>query len=124
MKKAERYALDGRINEFLTDRRMSDGGWAPVTERDLEQLYTIMMRIIEMKWGPDPDGDRPINWKIIDRTRFWPMHYVPVPYEHKAKDDLALEHLFAVATNANIANEELSTALRVLQDKLRKKLKA
>jgi hypothetical protein len=121
MSRRGRSALDKLIDKFLAESRKSDGGWAPVTERDLGQLYIIVEKIIGMKWGQDPDGDLPIEWKIIDRTRFERLHYFPVPYEHKAKDELALEHLSTVVTNANIANDELSTTLRVLQNKLREK---
>ena len=124
MSSRERSALDKRINEFLTDRRMGDGGWAPVTERDLNQLCAIIDWLIKMKWETDPDGDFPINWKVIDRTRFEPMHYHPVPYEHKARDDAALaDRLSTVLTNADIATHALSMSLRVLQDKLREKPK-
>lgn len=121
--KRERKVLSNLINKFLAERRKSDGGYAPVTETDLEQLHAIINRLITLKWGPDPDGDWPINWHIIDRTRFEPMHYAPVPYEHMATGEAALERLNTVLLNANIANRELDVTLRILQNILREKAK-
>lgn len=37
------------------------------------------------KFGVDADGDCPVNVLVIDRTKYEPMHYSPVPYEHLAK---------------------------------------
>ena len=122
MSRRGRSALDKLIDKFLAERRKSDGGWAPVTERDLGQLYIIVEKIIGMKWGQDPDGDLPIEWKIIDRTRFERLHYFPVPYEHKMKSDSELaDRLSTVMTNADLATHELAMSLRVLQNKLREK---
>jgi hypothetical protein len=115
MRKTERKALAGLIDRFLAERRESDGGYAPVTESDLNKLYAIISRLVRMKWGMDPDGDRPIEWKLIDRTRFERMHYVPIPYEHKAKGEAVFDRLHFVALNASIANRDLDTTLKLLE---------
>jgi predicted RNA-binding Zn-ribbon protein involved in translation (DUF1610 family) len=119
MRARERKVLSGLIDKFLAEKRVSDGGLAPVTEEDIVQLHVILNRIIRMKWGADPDGDWPINWQLIDRTRFEPMHYRPVPYEHEAEGVARLERLNIVLLNANIANRELDVTLRILQAQLR-----
>lgn len=124
MRERERKVLNKLVDKFLAERRVSDGGWAPVTERDLEQLCAIIDRIIRAKWGKDSDGDLPVEWWLIDRTRFQRMHYAPVPYGDEAKDELALERLNLVLMNANIANRELDVTLRILQNRLREKPKS
>lgn len=110
------------IDEFLAVRRESDGGYAPVTEKDLEQLDTIIYKLIGMKWAMDPDGDLPIDFKIIDRTRFEPMHYDPVPYQHKTEDDPLAQRgrLAILMMNAHIALEALDTQMRIEWHKKRK----
>lgn len=77
---------DVRVNieQFLKERRHSTGGWAPVTDEDMDQLHTVIHTLIAAKWGADPDGDRPINYILIDRTKYRPMHFVPLPYGRKA----------------------------------------
>lgn len=122
MSKRDRTALAKSIDEFLTERRKSDGGYAPVTELDFNQLCTIIDRIVKMKWSKDPDGDLPIEVEVIDRTRFEPMHYAPVPYEHEVKNALEQgQRLSIVLMNSQIASRELDITLRNLQFKLRKK---
>lgn len=124
MTKHELKVLNNLIADFLAERRKSDGGFAPVTEQDLNQLCSIMEKLTGMKWGRDADGDLPIDWEIIDRTRFERMHFQPVPYQHKAQNELAAnEHLNAVVLNARIANDELNTTLKLIQLELRSKTK-
>ena len=107
----KRVKLNVLIEDFLSERRKSDGGWAPVTESDFRQLCAIIDRILELKWGRDADGDLPIEYKIIDRKQFERMHYVPVPYQHKD----AAEHLEAVIMNAQMATDALSATLRIIR---------
>jgi len=122
MRKREREALDRLIDRFLAERRESDaGGWAPVTLADIERLHIILNKIIRMKWGADPDGDRPINWQLIDRTKFEPMHYDPVPYEHQVEGAAKFERLGIVMRNARLANSELDTTLRLMQHDIQMK---
>jgi len=109
----QRKTLDRLIDRFLAEKRKSDGGYAPVTEQDWSQLNEIIDTLVMLKWSPDPDGDWPIDWKLIDRTQYEPMHYHPVPYDHKTV--AKLERLSTVAMNATIATDELNTSIRLLQ---------
>ena len=36
-----------------------------------------------MKYESDADGDLPVEVTVVDRNRFNPLHYLPVPYRHK-----------------------------------------
>lgn len=107
--------LQTLIELFLSERRESDGGWAPVTKKDFDCLVAILGTLIAEKWAPDPDGDRPINYKLIDRTRFEPEHYFSLPYLHNIeKDPVAMEeYIDLAATNVKIALERLDLVLKM-----------
>ncbi len=89
------------IEKFLKERRESTGGWAPVTDEDMELFHEVIYSLIEAKWGADPDGDRPVQYKLIDRTKCWPLHFRPVPYGHKRGS--REEEFEAAMTNLSIA---------------------
>lgn len=108
--------LQEKIDAFLTTKRKTSGGYAPVTGKDLDQLLGIIQYLFEAKWERDPDGDLPLEFKLIDRTRFEPMHFMPVPYmglkSSPEQMEAALEmHIF----NLNIAHERFSGAYRILE---------
>lgn len=111
---ATRRSLANRIEKFLRERRHSDGGYAPVTESDFKQLDAILYQLIELKFARDPDGDLPINYKLINRNIFQPDHYWLVRYEHKAKtpeeQDAILEDLLG---NLKTATEAVDRFLRI-----------
>jgi len=112
------------LKEFLSEHRESkDSGFAPVTEQDMQQLYELMHAIVTAKWSPDCDGDRPINFDIIDRTRFEPMHWAKTPYRHHAEcmenrmaaNRLLEDILDSCVTNVRTAAARLDTEIRVRQ---------
>ena len=78
--------LNTLITEFLKERRESDyGGWPPVTDADMQQLYAILNKLIELKWEADPDGDRPIDYIIVNRKTHEHIYWWPVEYYNKQK---------------------------------------
>jgi len=71
------------IDNFLKEKRGSDGGWAKVTDEDISKLKNIVWKLIKEKCEPDPDGDYPIQYKIINRRKYERDHYLLIPYlEH------------------------------------------
>ncbi len=103
-----RSELDEKLIIFLQNRRTSAGGYAKVETKDLSLLRDVIQQLLLEKFEVDPDGDLPINVKIIDRTMFEPIHYQPVPYYHKAIDALAkTDRLKVLATNLKIAANSL-----------------
>jgi len=60
--------LEALIGLFLSERRESDGGYAPVEPEDWDQLHKIINCLINAKWMADPDGDRPINYRLVNRN--------------------------------------------------------
>jgi len=109
--KGGREALDELLDAFLEARRESKGGWAPVVDGDVSDLYGIVREIVELKWGPDEDGDRPIDVHLIDRTRFEPSHFLRVPYDLDRGRNPRLK-LEAVLANLQTAAEALDRELR------------
>lgn len=119
MKKVTKKVLE-KIEAFLNERRVSDGGFAPVTDKDMEQLHEVMYALVEAKWGSDPDGDRPLNYILIDRTKYWPMHYQPVLYAHNCcQDEERRESLRQKMANIRTAAEDVDRHLHI--DELREK---
>jgi hypothetical protein len=99
--------LSQRIKTFLKERRESDGGWAPVTDEDMEQFHAVIYALIEAKWGADPDGDRPIDYILIDRTKYRPMDFFPLPYGHRTGK--REEEFDNAMTNLSMAMEAIRT---------------
>lgn len=96
------------IEKFLKERRESNGGgWAPVTDEDMELFHAVLYSLIEAKWGADADGDRPMEYKLIDRTQYRPLHYFPIPYGHK--DGKREEEFDNTITNLSMAMESVRT---------------
>ena len=57
------------------------------------------------------DGALSINWVIIDRTRYEPLHYFPVPYTASKSQEEFMEAINCASANANIANDRLRQLL-------------
>lgn len=121
-----RKNLSNKIERFLGERRRSTVGLAEVKPEDVEELCVIIMALIEAKFERDPDGDLPVEFKLVDRTRFEPMHFEPVPYLGLArcdnltpdqKQDILDIHMM----NLSIAHERLSSAHRILKHERREK---
>jgi hypothetical protein len=115
---AEIKALLDGVEKFIRNRRPRvDSGYAPVKDGDITELSMILQAIIEAKWDADVDGDYPINWKFIDRTKCEPMHFRAVPYKHECKTlEEAQCVLDALLTNVNVAVHNLEIWSRVQRD--------
>lgn len=92
-----------KIDDFMKDKRKSNGGYAEVRDKDIIKLSEIIREICEAKYEKDPDGDIPINWDILDRTKYEPLDLLQVPYSHKDKDG----HFKAVVSNLTYFSERL-----------------
>jgi hypothetical protein len=109
-------ALQAKIAAFLEKRTPAGdgGGWATVRPEEVEELHAIMAAIVALKYQGDADGDLPINWVLIDRTRFEPLHFAPVPYHHKATTAEEREEVFdATLFNLQIASDRVYTTLKI-----------
>lgn len=111
--------LKDMIEGFLAERRESDGGYAPVTDLDMEQLYTIMDMLLDRKFGEDPDGDLPIEYKLINRNLYFGMHYRPIPYSLDAGPESALDIHQAITLNFGLATDDMVRYHRKFEGVLR-----
>ena len=101
------------IDTFLSERRESDGGWAPVEPQDMEQLTEILHALIAAKWGADPDGDRPVEHVLVDRTRYEGNYFFNLPYWNEAQSEQEHESILQYhMTNTRIAIGGLDRTLR------------
>ena len=109
-------SLNKMLAEFLKHRSKSKrGGWAEVAEGDVEKLYSIIIRILEMKYQRDCDNSLPVEVGLVDRTKFERSHYLNIPYEHLAKsDEERMEILSLLNTNARIASNGLDRHVKML----------
>jgi hypothetical protein len=91
---------------------------------DQDKLAAFADKVYEMarkEFGTCDEGKiNKVSVMLVDRSRCWPMHYFPVPYDHKAKTaeekERILDHLL---TNAKIATDELHTHMKIMQDERR-----
>ncbi len=108
--------LTKMLEAFLKKKSESQNGcFAKVGENDLQDLCKIISRILELKYEKDADGDIPVDFRLVDRTRFERLHYIPVPYEHQAKNDK--EHMDILSTlnlNLLIASQGIDRHIRIL----------
>ena len=109
-------SLNKMLAEFLKHRSKSKNGcWAEVSEGDVEKLYSIIVRILEMKYQRDCDNSLPVEVDLVDRTKFERSHYFKIPYEHLAKsDEERMEILSLLNTNSRIASGGLDRHVKML----------
>ncbi|KKN96814.1 hypothetical protein LCGC14_0164580 [marine sediment metagenome] len=115
--KAQRAKVAKALNKLLAERRISDGGYAPATEQDIDQIHVLFCTIIEAKWGSDPDGDLPVEYKLINRHTEERLHYYPIPYGHRLKDFEAMRNRVSLLmANLDMAQEAVSKMMRGFMD--------
>lgn len=112
----KKKTLKAMLDDFMKTRSKCDGsGWAPVAEDDIEKLGKIILRILEEKYERDCDGSIPVEFDLVDRTRFERMHYFKIPYEHKAKtNDERMRILSLLNSNVHNAARALDQHVRTL----------
>ena len=110
MTRATRTALDSKIDAFLKERRSSrGGGWAEVTQEDIQDLDEIIYLLVDLKSGLDSDGDQTIQWSLVNRRVQEGCPFRAPPYSH---DDIE-SHLAEVELNFEIALERYQIARRL-----------
>ena len=102
------------IDKFCEIPSLSEGGWAKVDEKDILHLGEIIHTIIRAKYDSDQDGDYPINYNLIDRTKYEPHYYREVPYSHEVKNEEENRfRLECLMDNLQIATERLNSFLKL-----------
>lgn len=121
---ASRYTvfLD-RVKQFVENQSVSlDGGWPVVTEADMKEMNELVQKLIELRFDEDCDGDLPVRFQIIDRTRYEAMHYYPLKHEHQAEsmeDFMRIMHMAQM--NLSIAHDDFNRLWRILEYRTKEK---
>ncbi len=115
-----------RLEAFLKEQRTEDDyggdGYANPQEGDESELYDIIDGIIRLKFKPSWEGVLSFQTKLIDVTKYKPMHFFPIYMSIRGEADGPEEYLkslkdslgFAI-TNVNIAAKELDTIHRLIE---------
>lgn len=99
-----------KVAKFAEERRESDGGWAPVTEDDMDQLRYIIDALLLLKFAEAPTVICQSTTFLVDRTKYEPMHYEPLPYKTEAS---FVERLNIAMMNAEIAQDRARQIVRL-----------
>ena len=94
------------------------GAWPEkISDGKIDALWDDITEVLDKHFDRDSDGDYPVNIHLVDRTEYGPLHYQPVPYDHK---DTPIEQCLELALlNLHIAMEEFNrlTRVKALRDK-------
>ena len=89
--------LQNRIESFLSEKRKSSGGWAEITDGDVAALSVIIDQLIKLKCEPDPDGDYPINFALVNRrVGRWPFKPITISYDLDSQD---IQYFLSIITD-------------------------
>ncbi len=80
-----------------------------VDKAELEKVYEDIHQLLQERFGNDDSDDPNVEFILINRERYWPMHYRPVPYDHK-EPRLALE---MALMNLSIASDAVDVMLKM-----------
>lgn len=110
--------LAKKIEAYLATRvKSQNGDWAEVTDKDLNTLYEIISGLIHAKYAPDADGDIPIEFRLIDRTKTRRLNYRPVPYDLPGRGELTPEQeaevMEVLLFNLGIATQDVNNRLHI-----------
>lgn len=109
-------SLKTMLADFLKHRsKCENSGWPVVADADIEELYAIVGKLLEMKYEKDCDGSLPVEVSFVDRTKFERSHYFNIPYEFKAKtNEERMEILSRLNTNVHMAANALDMHVKML----------
>lgn len=99
------------MEQFLEERReVGKSGWAEITEDDIAKLDKVLTALIDAKCAPDADGDRPIEFRLIDRTREMMPSFQAMPFRRDVGEERFLEHAHY---NLAVAYSQFDTAYSI-----------
>lgn len=111
-RRAQVESLRDKISVFLIERRLSKGGgYAEVTDKDIQDLYEIIEDLVDLKCDRDGSWELPIEVQLINRRTHQRSHYEAVPYSHQDIEG----HISRAELNFDIAFEAYKTARKVAE---------
>lgn len=87
-RKVRKAALLERLDTYLDTfiEQGQGGGWPDITDQDVEDYSAIMQEIMALKFSRDCDGDRVLNYHIVNRRKARLVSYA-VPHSHLYDDE-------------------------------------
>lgn len=108
--------LEQKIDKFLSEKRLSHGGYSEVTKDDMVQLRNIIDDLLEIKWQRDPDGDLPVEFTVMDKTTYRIPDYWPIRHYRSDNTDKELfESLRIAGYNLSLAHGDLEVILSMIR---------
>jgi|SRR5271157_2030389 len=122
MRKYDLLNAQKAFENFLAHYRESHGAYATVYKEDEDRLILLLNALRKAKFETDPDGDYPIEFRVINRHNYERMNFLPQPYTYQAKttEDF-VRCVEAAKANVNMATSHLDLALDALTRHLNEK---
>lgn len=104
--------LRNRIEAWLAKPQQLSirNGFADVSSGDVEELDDLIRALVKYRYAPDPDGDRPILWSLLN----WRTHEIPpfflLPKDTRTNHDRRLK---IAASNVNAASIQLNHVVKM-----------
>lgn len=106
-------SLANKIDRFLKERRKNGEGYAPVTHKDIQILYEIIQKLIDLKC---PNSTPTIDFELRNLKYQDPICFLPTKrIEHAADNSEYIRILGIHTSNANIAVERIDRLVRGFQ---------
>lgn len=92
-----------------------------VDEKKFKKAEEYIRKYLLKTFGTDSSNDPNVEFILVNREQYWPMHYAPVPYGHKPYANLSeeetLEHCANMShMNMSIAQENFRSSFEILRD--------
>lgn len=111
--------LQNMIDGFLFNKRKSKGGWAEINQDDMILLERIIQKLIDGKCEADPYGDRPIEFKLVNRHIHERIQFQIVPNRNKYPEQFVITTL----NNLQAVSESLRSVSFITRELLEAKKK-
>lgn len=106
------------VDEFLAERRKTDGGWAEITPEDVRMLDRLVRLLVDAKCEKDTEGDWPIEWIIVNRRIERMPYFRPVPCSDSALEDKVskiLSNLYTAHAEIRYIEYEVKEAVKLVK---------
>lgn len=109
--------LQKALDRFLASKVQPDesGLYGELDRNDLSNLHGVISLLIQAKWGADIENQRPIEFRVVDRSRYMSVQEVELFYPHKvicAEEVIIL--IRGAMANVQMAAERLSVIMASL----------
>ena len=84
-----------------------------IPKEKLEAFWDKVYRMAQEEFGVDEDETPPVQIRIIDRTRYWPEHFIHMRMDHafgdRMTDEFFEEEMSKASCNLGMVSDTIST---------------